>query len=150
MNAAATTRVAGHNGSLRRRWSGDSGSLTPMMIFGGLVVLLLAGLVLDQGLAMADKVRVLDIAQAAARSGAQQVDLAVYRSTGQVRLNPASAATAARSFLTRAGATGTATATDTTVTVTVTTTRRTQLLHLIGITDIPVAATATAVPATGL
>lgn len=144
---ASTTRAVGRWSRFRRR-SDDRGSLTPMTIFGGLVVLLLAGLVLDQGLAMADKVRVLDVAQAAARSGAQQVDLAVYRASGQVRLNPAGAAAAANSFLDRAGVTGTATATATTVTVTVTTVRRTQLLHLVGVTGIPVAATATAVPAT--
>lgn len=131
---------------IARLWCDDRGSATPIAIFGSLIVLILAGLVLDHGLAMADKVRILDVAQAAARAGAQQIDLGVYRATGQLRLNPTAAGAAARSFLSRAGIAGTATATDTTVSVSVTSSRRTQLLQLIGVTDIPVAATASATP----
>lgn len=120
-----------------------------MAIIGALVVLILGGLVLDEGLAMADRVRLLDVAQGAARSGAQAVDLAVYRATGQVRLNPALAAANARRFLSSAGIAGTATASATAVTVTVHGIRRTQLLKLVGVTSIPVAASATATAATG-
>ena len=127
----------------------DRGSIAPMAILGVLVVLILGGLVLDQGLAMADRVRLLDVAQGAARSGAQAVDLAVYRATGQVRLNPAQATANARRFLAQAGIAGTATASGTTVTVNVRGARRTELLHLIGVTSIPVAATATATASTG-
>jgi hypothetical protein len=129
--------------------SDDRGSVAPMAILGTLVVLILGGLVLDQGLAMADRVRLLDVAQGAARSGAQAVDLAIYRSTGQVRLNPALAAANARRFLAQAGVTGSATASATAVTVSVSGVRRTELLHLVGVTGIPVAATATATAATG-
>ncbi len=127
----------------------DRGSITPMAILSALLVLTLGGLVLDQGLAMSDQVRLLDVAQGAARSGAQAVDLAVYRATGEVRLDPAAATAGARTFLSRSGVTGTVTATATTVTVNVRAVRRTQLLHLVGVTSIPVAATATATAATG-
>lgn len=137
-------------GWLRRVARDDRGQITPWTIFGVRLVLLLAGLVLDEGLAMADKVRALDVAQAAARAGAREVDLGVYRATGVVQLDPAAATTAARGFLTQAGIPGTATASTATVTVTVTTRRQTQLLHLVGITTIPVSATATAAPSTGV
>ncbi len=140
---------------LRRRWrADDSGQITPWSVFGVLLVILLAGLVFDAGMAMADQVRLYDRAQAAARAGAQQIDLATYRSTGVIRLDPDAAAAAARTFLARSGTTGTVTATATTVTVTVTVTatgvRTTQLIHLIGVRSIPVDASATATAVTGV
>src|SRR5689334_7732221 len=113
---------------LRRRWrADDSGQITPWSVFGVLLVILLAGLVLDAGMAMADQVRLYDRAQAAARAGAQQIDLATYRASGVIRLDPHAAATAARTFLARSGTTGTVTATTVTVTVTATGVRTTQL-----------------------
>ena len=135
---------------VRRLRRDDRGQTTPWTIFATLLIIILAGLVFDQGMAMADKVRLFDIAQGAARAGARQVDLATYRSTGVVRLDPDAAATAARTFIAQAGISGTASASPATVTVTVSTTRRTQLLHLAGVTSIPVSATATAAPATGI
>ncbi|HEX8629548.1 MAG TPA: pilus assembly protein TadG-related protein [Catenuloplanes sp.] len=135
---------------VRRLRRDDRGQITPWTIVATLIIIILAGLVFDQGMAMADKVRLFDIAQGAARAGARQVDLATYRSTGVVRLDPDAAATAARTFIAQAGISGTASASPATVTVTVRTARRTQLLHLTGITSIPVSATATAAPATGI
>ncbi|MFE9690667.1 pilus assembly protein TadG-related protein [Micromonospora sp. NPDC005806] len=135
---------------LRRLRDDDRGQVTPWTIAGVLIVLILAGLVLDLGLGMSDKVRVLDLAQAAARAGAREIDLNTYRRTGTVQLDPTQAATAARAFLAQAGVPGTATASTTTVTVTITTRRPTQLLTLVGITSLPVSATATATPLTGV
>ena len=134
----------------RIRAGDDRGQITPWSIVGTLIVLILAGLVFDQGMAMADKVRAYDIAQAAARAGARHLDLGTYRAAGVVQLDPAAAATAARTFLAHAGMPGIASASTTTVTVSVTTSHRTQLLHLVGVTSIDVSATATAVPATGV
>ncbi|MFG1648360.1 pilus assembly protein TadG-related protein [Micromonospora sp. NPDC049275] len=128
----------------------DRGQITPWTVVGTLIVLVLAGLVFDQGMAMATKVSAYDTAQAAARAGADEIDLALHRTTGAVQLDPGAASTAARTFLTQAGQAGTVSATTEQVTVTVTTRHRTQLLHLVGITDIPVSATATATPATGV
>lgn len=130
----------------------DRGQITPLTIFGVVVVLTLAGLVLDLGLGMSDKVRLLDIAQAAARAGAREIDLATYRATGAVQLQPAQAAAAARSFAQQTGVNGqvTASATPNAVTVTINSARPTQLLHLVGITALPVSATATAIPLTGI
>lgn len=128
----------------------DRGQITPWTVVGTLIVLILAGLVFDQGMAMATKVSAYDTAQAAARAGARELDLDLYRTTGVVQLDPAAAATAARLFLAEAGEDGTVYATTGQVTVTVTTGHRTRLLHLVGITAIPVSATATATPATGV
>jgi Flp pilus assembly protein TadG len=138
---------------LRRSRRDDSGQITPMTVVGVVIVLILAGLVLDLGLGMSDKVRTLDLAQAAARAGAREIDLVTYRTTGAVQLDPAHATDAARAFLRQAGVPagqGSVSASTTTVTVTVTTNRRTQLLHLVGITRLPVTATATATPLTGV
>ncbi|GIJ49371.1 hypothetical protein Val02_62570 [Virgisporangium aliadipatigenens] len=132
----------------RRSWRDDRGQVSLWTIFGAVIVLVLAGLVLDQGLVMADKVRLLDIAQAAARAGTQRLDMAAHRAAGVVRLDQPAAAAAARAFLTTRGKPGAVSTTSTTVTVTVTGTRRTQLLTLVGVTSIPIAATATASPTT--
>jgi hypothetical protein len=127
----------------------DRGSATGWAMLTVLVVTLLAGAVLDGGNAMAARVQALDIAQQAARSGANQLDLAALRNSGLVRLDPAGAETAARQFLTQAGATGTVAATTTEVSVTVTRAQPTLVLQAVGVGAITVAATAHAVPATG-
>jgi Flp pilus assembly protein TadG len=126
----------------------DRGSATGWAIGIVLVVALLAGAVLDGGNAMAARVQALDIAQQAARAGANQLDLAALRNHGQVRLNPNAARDAAQAFLAQAGVTGTATATATQVSVTVTRAQPTLLLQAVGIGVISVTATASAVPAT--
>ncbi|RNH99656.1 hypothetical protein EEZ25_21935 [Micromonospora aurantiaca] len=128
----------------------DRGQITPWTVVGTLIVLILAGLVFDLGAAMAATVSAYDTAQAAARAGAGQLDLTAHRTTGMARLDPAAATTAARAFLAQAGQPGAVSATPDAVTVTVTTGHRTKLLHLVGVTTIPVTATATAAPATGV
>jgi Flp pilus assembly protein TadG len=130
--------------------SSDDGQVTAFVTVIAVALLALAGLVLDGGLALAAKVRALDAAQAAARVGAQQIDLATFRSTDTSRLDPARAAAAARAFLASAGLDGTASATATTVTVTVRTTSQTQLLSLVGVDSLDVSATATATPVRGV
>ncbi|BCB74485.1 hypothetical protein GCM10022251_74070 [Phytohabitans flavus] len=126
----------------------DRGSATAWAIGIVLIVGLLSGAVLDGGNAMAARVAALDIAQQAARAGANQLDLATLRDNGLVRLDPAAAQHAAQQFLNQAGANGTATATTTQITVTVTRDQPTLLLQAIGIESISMKATATAVPAT--
>jgi Flp pilus assembly protein TadG len=127
----------------------DQGSATIWAIAMVVVVLLLAGAVLDGGNAMAARIKALDLAQEAARAGANQIDLNALRNQGVVRLDPTRAHTAAQDFLTRAGVTGTVTATAVQVTVTVTRSQPTLILQLVGVGSIPMTATAHAVPATG-
>jgi hypothetical protein len=64
---------------------GDSGQITAMAVVMMAALFLLAGLVLDGGLTLAARERVLGLAQEAARAGAQAVDLAVYRQNGTLR-----------------------------------------------------------------
>ena len=113
-----------------------------------LVGLLLVALVFDGANAMTARVDALDIAQQAARAGADQIDLATLRTTGEIRLDPAAAEAAAHQFLAQAGVTGSATATADQVTVTVTLTEAAVLLAAIGINTYTVRAQGTAEPAT--
>jgi Flp pilus assembly protein TadG len=113
------------------------------------VMLLLSGTVLDGGNAMAARIKATDIAQEAARAGANQIDMSALRNQGVLRLDPGRAQTAAQDFLTRAATTGTVTATTVEVTVTVTRTQPTLILQAVGIASVPMTATARAVPVTG-
>ncbi len=135
-----------------RRWcrpGEDRGSATVWAMGIVAVIALLSGAVLDGGNAMAARVQALDIAQQAARAGANQLDLAALREQGVVRLDPGLAQDAATAFLQRAGATGTVTATPVEVRVTVTRSQPTLLLKAVGVDSIGMSATATAVPQTG-
>jgi Flp pilus assembly protein TadG len=122
----------------QRWWRDDDGQVTGFVVVLIIGIFALAGLTLDGGLALAAKVQASGQAEAAARAGAQAIDLAAYRDNGTLRLIPAQAIAEAQAFLAAEGATGTATATNDTVTVTVTATQPTQLLGLIGIESISV------------
>lgn len=128
----------------------DRGQVTAFTLSLLTALLLVAGLVLDGGLALAAKVQALDEAQEAARAGAQHLDLARYRATGAVILDPTAADNAAHSYLAATGHPGVVTVTADTVTVTVTITGRTQLLQLTGLTHFHVDGTATATPQRGI
>lgn len=125
---------------------GDRGSVTPFIAILASALIAVAGLVLDAGLALTAKVRATTIAQAAARTGATQLDLATYRASGEAVIDPGRAETAALDWVRRAGYTGTATATRTHVTVHITHTHPTQILSVAGVTGIDITATATARP----
>ncbi len=129
---------------VRARTGDDSGQVTPFVVILTIALIAFAGLVLDAGMALSAKVQALDAAQAAARAGAQQLNLVVYRTNNIAELDPPRAEAAARGWLTSAGLDGTVTATTTTVTVTVRRTTRTQLLQLVGVRSLDVSVTATA------
>lgn len=137
-------------GRLQQHTGTDSGRVTAFVVVFCIALLAMAGLVLDGGLALSAKVQALDEAQAAARQGAQQLDLASYRTTGTAHLDPDRAAAAAHAWLATAGLDGEAHATTDTVTVTVHRTRHTQLLRLVGVDDLHVSATATATALQGV
>ncbi len=129
---------------------GDAGQVTPFVVLLSVALLAVAGLVLDAGIAISTKVQALDVAQSAARAGAQQLDLYAYRTRGITQLDPSRAASTARSWLASAGVTGDASATATTVTVTVRRTSRTQILQIVGVSGLNVSATATATAVHGV
>lgn len=143
-----TSRITPTRAAPRRR--GDQGQVTAFVVVITSALLLLAGLVLDAGLALATKTRALDIAHAAARTGAQQLDLTAYRVDGIVRLDAANAERAAQDYLAGAGVTGTVTADADAVTVEVRVRHRTQILNLIGVAALQMTATATARPRHGV
>lgn len=132
----------------RRRHLPDQGSATPWALGIVLVVALLSGAVLDGGNAMAARVQALDLAQQAARAGANCLDTALLRDSGQVRLDKPAAQATAQRFLDQVGAKGTVNATETQVTVTVERNQPTLLLNVVGVREIHTSATATADPAT--
>jgi hypothetical protein len=158
MTLKAQTWCAGGYGQWLHRWNnwpcgwwtGDEGHISAFVVTVLAAILALAGLTLDGGLALADKVRVNGQAEAAARAGAQALDLGAYRATGAVRLVPSQADVLARSYLHTVGQTGAVTVTGNTVTVTVTATHRTQLLALVGIPALTVHGTASAHPVRGV
>src|SRR5438045_1848847 len=129
---------------------GDAGQVTPFVVILTIALIAFAGLVLDAGMALSAKVQALDVAQAAARAGAQQLNLTAYRTNNTVELDPPRAEATARDWLSTAGLDGTVTATTTTVTVTVRRTTRTQLLQLVGVSSLDVSATATATAVHGV
>ena len=122
----------------------ESGMVTAFVVIFTLALLLMAGLVLDGGLALAAKVQAIDDAQAAARAGAQAIDIPTYRASGQITLDPAQATADAERYLAAAGHTGTVQVNGEQVTVTVTITQATQILSLAGIDHLTETGTGTA------
>ena len=122
----------------------DEGTVTAFTVILTTALLACTGLVLDGGLALTARVRAVGLAQEAARTGAQELDLAAYRTTGTLTLRPDTAVAAAQAYLTTAGATGTVIAGPTTVTVTVTLDQPTALLTLIGLRSLRLTGHATA------
>ena len=129
---------------LRRRLGEEEGMVTAFVVIFTLALLAMAGLVLDGGLALAAKVQAIDDAQAAARAGAQAIDIPLYRSTGTITLDPAEATADAQAFLAAAGEHGTVTVAGETVAVTVTITQPTQILSIVGVDQLTVSGTGSA------
>ena len=135
-------RSCGRAGRLR----GDEGRVTAFVVVAMAGLLLVAGLVLDGGLALAARSRVIGIAEEAARAGSQQLDLVGYRAGRPLTLDVGAARAAARDYLAAAGVTGTVTAAPAEVIVTATTTSQPQLLDSIGIGPFELTGTGAARP----
>lgn len=136
-------------GQLRAFAREEQGRVTAFVVVITTACLLFAGLVLDGGLALAAKTKAIGHAQEAARAGAQELDLAAYRTGGNARLNPNAAQAAAQRYLGAVGATGTVTAEATTVRVHVNAQQHTQILKLIRIDEIAVSGDGQAHPDQG-
>lgn len=65
---------------------GERGSMSVFTVLFSVVVFLLAGLLVDGGAAINARLRAADIAEQAARAGADQVDVDQLRENGEVRL----------------------------------------------------------------
>jgi hypothetical protein len=132
------------------RWRADDGRVTAFVAVMMAGIVAVAGLGLDGGLALAAKVAAEGQAEAAARAGAQAIDLAAYRGTGALKLVPAQAETSAQSYLARVGAVGAVTTSEESVTVTVTATVHTQLLGMVGVSALTVHGQGSARPERGV
>ncbi|AKA06860.1 hypothetical protein SAZ_33980 [Streptomyces noursei ZPM] len=123
---------------------GDDRGQATVFIVGVVAALwLFAGIVVDGGLALAGKAQALDVAQEAARSGAQQLDVGRLRGHHGVRLVRAEAARVARAYVASAGDTGIAAVKGDAVSVQVTHHYHPQILQLVGVRTLTVHATAT-------
>lgn len=85
------------------RWRDDRGAATVFVIGMSIVLLALAGLVVDGGLAINARQRVADDVEQAARAGAQEIDVATLRASGTITLNQSAAQLAAEQFLVQRG-----------------------------------------------
>jgi len=131
---------------LRPDHGSDRGSGTLLGLFVIAVMLVLGGTLVEVASAMRDSAHATDVAQQAARAGADKLDLTALRNGGAVRVDPVAAQAAALAYLRQVGETGTVVATPTGVSVTVTITRSGGLLPLVGINSVTVTSTAAASP----
>lgn len=119
----------------------EQGAVTPFVVILTIALLVVAGLVIDGGYALAAKREALNEAEQAARVGADALDTGALRS-GQTIVDQGLAIAAATNYLSSVGASGTVNVAGGEVTVTVTTHQNTAILSVVGITSIPVSATA--------
>jgi Flp pilus assembly protein TadG len=134
--------------SSEQLWA-DEGGATVYIVGLVLALFTVVALVFDVGLGIATKADARNVAAEAARTGASEIDLAHWRSTGETLLDPAAAETAALDYLTDAGYAGTAEATTASITVTVDTSWDPVMLDVIGQGPWAVSATQTAEPSSG-
>lgn len=129
---------------IRRAAGDDRGQVTAFVVGVFVALWLFAGIVVDGGLALAGRARALDVAQEAARTGAQQLDIGRLRRGGEVRLVHGEAAAKARAYVASTGDSATVSVQGDAVTVRVTHHQRTQILRLIGLSTLTVHARGTA------
>jgi len=111
------------------RWRSDEGTISAMVAVLALALIACAGLAYDGGAIISTHAAARDVATAAARAGAQQVDPGAVHQ-GLADLDPVLAEQAAQSFLAAAGMSGQVTVAGATVTVTVHTSHAMRLLPL--------------------
>jgi Flp pilus assembly protein TadG len=128
----------------------EQGSATIFVVGLALVLFAGAGLAIDGGRAINARDKATDIAEQAARSGADQLDQDALRNDGTVVLDQTAARARADSFVSVAGYAPTTATTVDSVTVRASATYRTALLGIVGINTIDVSGIATANPVTGI
>ena len=130
--------------------SRDRGSLTLMLLVLMVVMLALAGLVIDGGRKLDANQKAYAIAQEAARAGAGQVNTSAAYGSGTYRVDVPQALAAARAYLASAGYSGSVSASGNNIRVTVHVTQGTTLLSLIGIDTLKSSGSAVASLVTGV
>ncbi len=110
----------------------EAGMVTAFTVVMTVALIAVTGLVVDGGLALADRQRALDAADAAARAGAQALDERSLRA-GQVTIDAGAADRRATDLLRREGLTGVTSVNGDQVTVRVTVTRNLTILGAFGL-----------------
>lgn len=121
----------------------ERGMSTLFVVLFAVAMLSVAGLVIDGGYALGAKREAMNCAEQAARAGADALDQASLRS-GETRVDAGRAVGAAQAYLSRVGATGSVSVSGGEVTVVVTDHQKTAILSAVGISTLPIKATATA------
>lgn len=128
----------------------ERGSIALYFAITTLAALVMAGLVIDGGAALATRERAADLATQAARAAATALTPTSLRDQpADLTVDPAAATNAADTVLTDGGATGTVTVTGDTVMVTAHLPRHTVILSAVGLDDIAQTATASATALVG-
>ncbi|HUC56238.1 MAG TPA: pilus assembly protein TadG-related protein [Streptosporangiaceae bacterium] len=128
----------------------DRGALTLMLAAFMIVLLALAGLVIDGGRKLNATETAYAVAQEAARAGAGVVNTSEAYRSGTYAVDIPQARAAAAAYLTNAGYEGSVSASGDSITVTVTITQPTAVLSLIGIDSMTVKGSAVASLETGV
>lgn len=131
----------------RRR--GERGQVIAFLVVMTAGFMAIAGLVDDGGRALSGRARALDEAQAAARAGAQQINLTLLRGSGAIELDAPAAMQAADQYLSTVGDPGAVTVSGNAVHVTVTVTVPTQILGVLGVKTLTVSASGDAIAEQG-
>ncbi len=131
---------------VRLQASAERGSVALFMALFTVGMLAMAGLVVDGGTALATRGRAHDVAQQAARAGANALSAASLRGANPdaLRIDPGEAQNAAQRYLHAAGATGQVSIGPDTVTVTAHIAAHASILSAFGVSDLSGEAKATA------
>ncbi len=143
--------LRGRVARLRRRR--DGGSMSVFVIGLAAVLFGVAGLAIDGGRVINARDRAYDVAEQAARAGANQINVETLRQNGTVVLDQGAAQSAARAYVLKNSGytiTGGSGSTATTVTVALKATIPTTLLSIVNISSLNIEASATASAVSGI
>ena len=150
------SRGAGQTGTIPRpREAGGRNAHSGQVVLWVAIMLPLflaiVGMAIDGGTLFAERRRAQNAADAAARAGAQQIDVDHYRATGEVLLDQGWARYEARTYLAALGeGVASVNATGQQVTVAVRRDVRLSFLKLVGVGEVAIEATAVAEPFYGI
>jgi hypothetical protein len=128
----------------------ETGTITAFVAIMTIALVFVAGLVFDGGMTLASRREAANVAEGAARAGAQALDVDVLRATGTVHLDSREAKRRAESYLAAAGRAGRVDISGDAVNVTVTITRRLAILGIAGLRTSTVTASGHARPVEGI
>jgi hypothetical protein len=118
---------------MKTRIRQDAGTVTAFVVCFTLALIAVAGLVIDGGSVLAARREAFEQADAAARAGAQAIDIGALRGGGTITLDRSRAEDLAEKQLAAAGASGSVAIDGDMITVTVT---RVQTLSILGVVGV--------------